>query len=137
MGKDKAQKPKVGSNKAMMDRRLNTSPLLTFRWHSLSFGCIALGLFVILNFFFYIAMEAGGLPRYLGIFSCVRIPNDYDPSVIRRIYYVDGRVVTTLFVPGVFFFVMGCAMQLLRIVKLKHTVAAEVKRGKEEQNSSI
>ena len=113
---------KINSNKAMMDRRLNTPTSLTFRWHSLSLAAIAIGIFIILHAILYVAMEAGGLPRYLGIFSCVRIPNDYNPDVIRRIYYVDGKVIGTLFIPGLFFLLIGCAMQLYRTIKLKKTV---------------
>lgn len=128
------KKPKVGSNKAAMDRRLNTSPVLTFRWHSLALGFIAIGVFILINAIMYIVMDIGGQPRYLGIFSCVRIPNDYDPDVIRKIYYVDGRVIMTLFVPGIVLLISGCAMQIIRMISLKKTVDAAVKKRKDEIN---
>lgn len=128
----KQQEARVGSNKAALDRRLNTSQILTYRWHSLSLGFIIFGVFIILNALLYVLMDIGGHARYLGIFSSLRLPNNYDPEVIRKIYYIDGKVIGRLILPSVVLMVTGMLMQILRIYKLRKTVDdAVAKRAKE------
>lgn len=136
MGKKSQQEPRAGSNKAALDRRLNTSQILTYRWHSLSLGFIIFGAFIVLNTILYVLMDLGGQSRYFGIFSSVRIPNSYDPDVIRRIYYIDGKVIGRLLWPSVVLMATGLIMQILRMLKQRKTVnAAVTKRAKEIKSS--
>ena len=90
------------------------------------------GLFFVINFGLRIMMVLGGKSLYLGVMSPVRIPNNYSPSVIRFIYYIDHKVVSRILTPALVLLATGVAMLIIRHIMYKAYVRSEVFKEKKK-----
>lgn len=130
--KENSKKPKMNKNATSMQRRLSTPLILTYTWFHMSFLFINFGLFFIINYGLRIMMVLGGKRTYLGIMSPVRIPNNYDPNIIRYIYYIDPQVVSRMLAPAAILLISGIFMFMVRHIMYKAYVKKEVFKEKKK-----
>lgn len=130
--KENIEKPKMNRNATSMQRRLKTPLTLTYFWFHMAFLFINFGLFFVINFGLRIMMVLGGKSLYLGVMSPVRIPNNYSPSVIRFIYYIDHKVVSRILMPALVLLATGVAMLIIRHIMYKAYVRSEVFKEKKK-----
>lgn len=111
-----------------LERRLRTPMVLCYKWFHFGILSIMTGIYFLLTYGLWILMTMGGKKLYLGCLSSYRVPNIYDPFAIRFIYFIDERVVKTMFMPAIVFTVTGILMLIIRHYVYKNFVEVEKQR---------
>lgn len=121
---------KLSKNKRSLQRRLHTPLPLTYKWFHWGIMLILAGIFFIFNFGLWVVFTLGGRTEYFHCMSGYRIPNNYSPSVIRFIYFVDGHMIKSMLIPAIVMLVCGIVMLFLRKRSYKTYVENEVNKNK-------